>query len=78
MEPDAAFRAKAFPPLRHEWQLLGTRERIVASDGAVLAKDRTIASLVVRCRHLGKPLKRNGLRGRGRRRLARVVQKSDT
>jgi len=72
----AAFRAEAARPLRRETSLPGTRGRILARDGTVLACDKLVRGLAVHYRMLEDPADSRWLRRSVRRRLSRA-QRND-
>ena len=66
------YRARAMKPLRRELPVPGTRGRILARDGTVLARDEQVLALAVHYRQLEEPANEGWLRRTARRRLARA------
>ncbi len=70
------YRARAMKPLRRELSVPGTRGRILACDGTVLARDEQVLALAIHYRQLEEPANEGWLRRTARHRLTRA-ERSD-
>ncbi|MBN1911009.1 MAG: hypothetical protein JW818_14785 [Pirellulales bacterium] len=71
-----AFRDRAARPVTERHEARGTRGRILARDGTVLAQDETVRALAVRYRYLQEPPDPTWLRSMARARLTRAQRRN--